>query len=262
MINPSRNHFELFGLPATFRIDADALDEAYRALQAEVHPDRHAGGSDSDRRLAMQSSTQVNAAYQALKDPVERARYLLALRGIDAFDETDTKLSLDFLEAQLERRERAAEAADVEDVEALDAILAEVRSEIRTGSSSSGVCSTTTWPPTVPRPPCASSASSRKSPRTSTRCSRARLELTMALFQIAEPDAPPPAREPKRAIGIDLGTTNSLVATVRNRIPVVLPDEEGRPLVPSIVRYAERASRSATTRWRTSRAIRRTRSCR
>ena len=61
----------------------------------------------------------------------------------------------------------------------------------------------------------------------------------MALFQIAEPDAPPQARERKRVVGIDLGTTNSLVATVRNRIPVVLPDEEGRVLVPSIVRYAE-----------------------
>ena len=60
----------------------------------------------------------------------------------------------------------------------------------------------------------------------------------MALFQIAEPDAQPPARERKRAIGIDLGTTNSLVATVLDRIPVVLPDEEGRTLVPSIVRYA------------------------
>lgn len=130
MINPSLNHFELFGLPATFRIDTDALEKAYRALQGEVHPDRHAGGSDVDRRLAMQSSTLVNEAYQALKDPVERARYLLALRGIDAFDETDTKLSLDFLEAQLDRREQAAQAADVDDVEALDAILAEVRSEI------------------------------------------------------------------------------------------------------------------------------------
>jgi len=43
-----------------------------------------------------------------------------------------------------------------------------------------------------------------------------------------------------RAVGIDLGTTNSLVATVRNRIPVVLPDENGHPLLPSIVRYGER----------------------
>ncbi len=61
----------------------------------------------------------------------------------------------------------------------------------------------------------------------------------MALFQITEPDAPPSAPARKLAIGIDLGTTNSLVATVRNRIPVVLPDAEGRPLVPSIVRYAD-----------------------
>ena len=130
MIDPSGNHFELFGLPATFRIDADALDDAYRALQAEVHPDRHAGGSDTDRRVALQSSTRVNEAYQALKDPIERARYLLALRGIDAFDETDTKLSLAFLESQLERREKAAHAADVDDIRALDAILAEVRGEM------------------------------------------------------------------------------------------------------------------------------------
>lgn len=125
------NHFELFGLPTSFRIDADALDRAYRTLQAEVHPDRHARASDVERRIAMQTSTRVNAAYQALKDPIERARYLLELRGIDPFDETDTKLSIAFLEQQLARRERAAAAADTEDVAALDGILAEVRAEIR-----------------------------------------------------------------------------------------------------------------------------------
>ncbi len=61
----------------------------------------------------------------------------------------------------------------------------------------------------------------------------------MALFQIAEPDAKPRVRETRRAIGIDLGTTNSLVATVRNGLPVVLADARGRPLVPSIVRYRD-----------------------
>jgi len=61
----------------------------------------------------------------------------------------------------------------------------------------------------------------------------------MALLQIAEPDASPAPREPVRAVGIDLGTTNSLVATVRNGMPVVLPDERGHPLLPSIVRYGE-----------------------
>ncbi len=63
----------------------------------------------------------------------------------------------------------------------------------------------------------------------------------MALLQISEPDESPAPHERKLAVGIDLGTTNSLVATVRNGIPVVLPDEEGRPLLPSIVRYGERA---------------------
>ncbi len=62
----------------------------------------------------------------------------------------------------------------------------------------------------------------------------------MALLQIAEPDASPAPHERRLAIGIDLGTTNSLVATVRNSIPVVLPDENGHPLLPSIVRYGER----------------------
>jgi len=60
----------------------------------------------------------------------------------------------------------------------------------------------------------------------------------MALLQISEPDEPA-RREHRLAVGIDLGTTNSLVATVRNRIPVVLPDENGHPLLPSIVRYGE-----------------------
>jgi len=61
----------------------------------------------------------------------------------------------------------------------------------------------------------------------------------MALLQISEPDALP-VKPPRRlAVGIDLGTTNSLVATVRHGIPVVLPDADGRPLLPSIVRYGE-----------------------
>ena len=59
-----------------------------------------------------------------------------------------------------------------------------------------------------------------------------------ALFQISEPGEAPVPHGRRRAIGIDLGTTNSLVATVRNGYAVVLPDENERPLVPSIVRYA------------------------
>ena len=59
----------------------------------------------------------------------------------------------------------------------------------------------------------------------------------MALFQIAEPGESAAPHEHKLAIGIDLGTTNSLVATVRSGIAICLNDERGRPLLPSVVRY-------------------------
>ena len=59
----------------------------------------------------------------------------------------------------------------------------------------------------------------------------------MALLQISEPGMSTAPHQHRLAVGIDLGTTNSLVATVRNSIPEVLNDEEGRPLMPSIVRY-------------------------
>ncbi|TMS59571.1 Fe-S protein assembly chaperone HscA [Imbroritus primus] len=59
----------------------------------------------------------------------------------------------------------------------------------------------------------------------------------MALLQISEPGMAPDPHQRRLAIGIDLGTTNSLVAAVRNSVPEVLPDEEGRTLLPSAVRY-------------------------
>jgi molecular chaperone HscA len=59
----------------------------------------------------------------------------------------------------------------------------------------------------------------------------------MALLQIAEPGESAAPHQHRLAVGIDLGTTNSLVATVRHSIPVVIDDAEGRSLLPSIVRY-------------------------
>jgi molecular chaperone HscB len=129
MIDFSRNYFDLFGLPATFRFDAAVLDGAYRQLQSEVHPDRFAGGSDAEKRVALQASARVNEAYRALKNPVQRAQYLLRMHGVEAVSETDTALPLEFLERQLERREQAAEAQAAGDVRTLSSLLADARAE-------------------------------------------------------------------------------------------------------------------------------------
>ncbi|MBK1687147.1 Fe-S protein assembly chaperone HscA [Rubrivivax gelatinosus] len=61
----------------------------------------------------------------------------------------------------------------------------------------------------------------------------------MALLQIAEPGRAAAPHQHRLAVGIDLGTTNSLVATVRSGQAVVLPDADGRRLVPSVVHYGE-----------------------
>jgi molecular chaperone HscB len=129
MIDFSRNHFDLLGLPACFRIDAAALERAYRALQSDVHPDRHVGGTDAEKRLALQASARVNEAYRALQDPVARAEYLLHLRGVDVRTETDNALPVAFLTQQLERREDAEEAADAQDEPRLAALVDAVRAD-------------------------------------------------------------------------------------------------------------------------------------
>jgi len=131
MIDFSHNHFALFGLLPRFAVDAAALDAAYRQVQSQVHPDRHATGSDAARRVALQASARVNEAYRTLREPVARAEYLLTINGLDPRDETDTKLPLDFLERQLERREQASQAAEEQDARTLHSVIDEVHGEAR-----------------------------------------------------------------------------------------------------------------------------------
>ena len=124
-MNVSSSHFELFGLPAAFSIDLAALDQAYRRLQAEVHPDRFAAASDAERLQSLQMATRVNEAYQTLKNPVSRARYLLQLRGVDTQEESNTAMPVDFLMQQMVWRESLEEAQD--SITALESLDRELR---------------------------------------------------------------------------------------------------------------------------------------
>lgn len=121
------DHFALFGLPVRFALDTHALDEAYRALQQRVHPDCFARASDTEKRVAMQWATRANEGYRALRSPLERAIYLLMLRGIDVRSERDTSIAPDFLMQQMAWRESLEDAAEARNVGALDALLDELR---------------------------------------------------------------------------------------------------------------------------------------
>jgi len=105
----AQNFFEIFGLPVSFEIDTAALADTYRELQRAVHPDRFASAGDRERREAVQRAANINEAFQTLKSPLQRARYILQLRGVDFDDQKDTSFDSEFLMEQIELREALAE---------------------------------------------------------------------------------------------------------------------------------------------------------
>jgi molecular chaperone HscB len=124
-----QNHFELFDLPAKFDIDTTALDTAYRDVQGRVHPDRFVNAGDTEKRVAMQWATRANEAYQTLKNPLKRARYLVELHGVDLQTESNTSMPMDFLMQQMEWREALGDARAAKDAKALDDIDVQLKHE-------------------------------------------------------------------------------------------------------------------------------------
>lgn len=131
MVTLTGSHFDLFDLPPRFDLDAGELDAAYRAVQAQVHPDRFASHGDAQKRVAMQWAARANEAYRTLKSPLKRALYLLQLRGVDADKETDTAFEPAFLMQQIEWRENIEDAAQARNVDALEQLAVTLRDEQR-----------------------------------------------------------------------------------------------------------------------------------
>ena len=127
----SADHFTLFGLPRVQALDLASLESSFRAIQAKVHPDKHAHAADSDRRLAMQWATRVNEAFQTLKSPGLRARYLLGLLGHDPQIESNTAMPTEFLMDQMELREAVMDARAAADEAALDEVRNRLLGEIK-----------------------------------------------------------------------------------------------------------------------------------
>lgn len=129
------NDFQLFGLPETQAQDRATIDGRWKALQAEVHPDRFASEGAAAQRVAMQWAMRVNEGYQRLKDPLKRAAYLCELRGVPVQAENNTAMPPAFLMQQMVWREAlddanteaALEALDDEAAQAETAALAQVQ---------------------------------------------------------------------------------------------------------------------------------------
>ncbi|MDR2113118.1 MAG: Fe-S protein assembly co-chaperone HscB [Candidatus Accumulibacter sp.] len=127
------DHFTLFGLAPFFRIDSLALDKRFRELLTRVHPDRFTQAGESERRVSLQWSTRINEAYQTLKNPLTRARYLLdrAGRGVDQGN--NTAMPPEFLMEQMEWREAVAEARTARETAELEQLHHRVKQRMNKG---------------------------------------------------------------------------------------------------------------------------------
>ena len=122
-------YFTLFQLEPAFDIDAESLEQTYRALAARFHPDKFASASAFEQKQAVMMSSTINDAYRTLKNPIDRAAYLLKTLGIDADAPEHTSFAPDFLMQQMEWRETLMEARAESDLKTLENLNDEIRAE-------------------------------------------------------------------------------------------------------------------------------------
>ena len=127
----STNYFKLFEIPVSYDVDLEQVQHRYRDLQKAVHPDKYANASAQERRISMQHTSLINQALHTLKQPVERAMYLLQLKGVDFTMDNETTMDAAFLMEQMEMREKLEAVREQNDPLAeLDSMSADVKSNM------------------------------------------------------------------------------------------------------------------------------------
>ena len=122
-----KSYFEVFDLPEQFAVDNALLKQRHRELQKAFHPDRFASHDEHEQRVALQYSTFINEAYEALNSTLSRAQYLLSRRGCQQNASHTTSSDPAFLMQQIDWRETLADIKNCDDPEsALEALSNEI----------------------------------------------------------------------------------------------------------------------------------------
>ena len=122
----ARCPFDILGVEPRFDLDLKAVAENHRALAKTLHPDKHAGTSASERRLALGHAIDVNDAVRVLKDPIKRAEALFTRFGLGTGEVSEPKPSPALLMEMMEAREELAEAVRKRDIAEVRSLSARV----------------------------------------------------------------------------------------------------------------------------------------
>jgi len=119
-VSPDRSLFALFRLDPAIDVNAADLEGRFRGLQKTLHPDKYAQSSPAERDYSAANSALVNVAYQTLRDPMDRLKYVLLLEGVDVLGETSAADPVLLMEV-MELREAVEEADSLPTLEELQA---------------------------------------------------------------------------------------------------------------------------------------------
>lgn len=120
------HYFALFQLAPQFELNTAQLDQTYRQLAARFHPDKFAAATSFEQKQAMMMASTLNQAYYTLKNPIDRAAYLLQQHGIEADAPEHTRFDAEFLMQQMQWREQLMDAKTQGDEAALLALQNEL----------------------------------------------------------------------------------------------------------------------------------------
>ena len=122
---PARDYFSLFNIEPGMSLDEKALERTYHTLLSQFHPDRYAGKSAVEQRVAAQFCADVNSGYRTLRNEVTRAEYLLKSVGVDLHAAEREGVDAGFLMTQITLRERL-EDTSATDTESRRALIEEI----------------------------------------------------------------------------------------------------------------------------------------
>jgi molecular chaperone HscB len=111
------DYFSFLGLPRKLNIDAGLIEQQFRALSRQFHPDYFYNATPTERRASLERSSYLNDAYRTIKQPITRIAYLLEIEGVlkPADHEAGKKVPASLLEEVFELNEELDQVRDMRD---------------------------------------------------------------------------------------------------------------------------------------------------